>query len=108
MKEITSYELIENVDYMMIPATMMIEENEAAWDVRIMQGQFVETIIRFGNIKFGDDELLHFNFIVVSSPDPDLTSENEELQQFAGSVLINLLEQAIKHDALVLGNPSEN
>lgn len=108
MKVITSYDLIESVDYMMIPATMMIEENDAAWDIRILQGPFVETVLRFGNIKFGDDELLHFNFILVSSPDSDLTPENEQLQEFAGSVLISLLEQAAKNDALVLGNPSEN
>ena len=40
----------EDIDYVLTPAED--EENEQAWDVRILRGSFTETVVRFGNIKF--------------------------------------------------------
>lgn len=99
--------LSDGIHYTLIPATMMIEDNDMAWDIRILEGPFVETVIRFGNIKMGEDDMMHFNFIVISSPDSELNEENEELQQYAGDILISVLEKAIENNALVIGKPDE-
>lgn len=80
----------QNEDYELIPG-----EGEN-WDVRILTGEFVETVIAFQNLKVTDDgENLSFNFNVVSSPDPSLDAEtNIDLQTTAGMILSNILEEA--------------
>ena len=55
----------------------------------------------------GEDEMLHFNFTLISSPDEDLKEENDELQQYVADILISVLEKAIENDALVIGKPDE-
>lgn len=93
MKTFDSVEtpLVENVDYELIPGD---GEN---WNVRLLEGPFPETVIQFGQLRMADDgEHLKFNFDVVSSPDGDLTDENEELQQHASDVLGSILEHAAR------------
>lgn len=80
----------ENEDYELIPG-----EGEN-WDVRILTGEFIETIINFKELRVTDDaEHLSFNFGVVSSPDPELNNENIDLQTIACMVLSDVLENAI-------------
>jgi hypothetical protein len=38
--------LSEGVDYELVPS--LEGENEQSWDVRILKGDFVESVIRFG------------------------------------------------------------
>ena len=40
----------EGIDYKLVP----VEDspNDQAWDVRILRGEFVETVIRYGNVAF--------------------------------------------------------
>ena len=72
---------IENEDYEMVPADRTID----AWDIRILKGTFVETVIAFGAVRFdGKKDQMTFNFDVVSSPDPDLSVDNVDLQIEAG------------------------
>ena len=81
--------LEENVDYELIPS-----EGEN-WDVRLLEGPFPETVIAFNQLKVSDDgEHLKFNFDLVSSPNAELTEENEELQQHIADIFNALLEQA--------------
>lgn len=81
--------LEENVDYELIPGQ---GEN---WDVRILSGDFIETVIQFEELKVSDDEeYIRFNFEVVSSPDPELNSNEESLQQHAGQILSSILHNA--------------
>ena len=83
----------ENVDYEIIPSY----EDEQAWNVRILKGQFTETVIRYGVIKFNEiPQNMTFNFTVISSPDSELTHENFELQDFAGAMLEKIIAQGIK------------
>lgn len=97
--------LSEDVDYQLVPSSQA--ENQQAWDVRILEGQFVETVLRFGAIRFnGENDCLNFNFIIVSTPDGSLTEENEELQDHAAKILFAILEDAQANDALVLGDPN--
>jgi len=90
----------EGLDYELIPSKELFEA-EQAWDVRILRGDFPETIIRFGNIQIdGKEGELHFNFSVIESPDPDLTPDSVELQNEVGSILHSVIESAIAKDEL--------
>lgn len=77
----------ENVDYELIPT-----ENEF-WQIRILSGDFVETVIQYGTLKVVDDHL-KFNFDIISSPIVDLDKENKGLQSVTKDILFSLLEDA--------------
>lgn len=97
----------EDIDYELIPCDDV--GNEQAWDVRILRGDFIESVIRFGNLKVNEEQgCLNFNFLVVSSPDADVTVENVELQEYAGVVLESILENAIANDALLTKEHDED
>jgi len=99
--------LSENVDYELVPVDNV--DNEQAWDVRILTGDFVETKLRFGNISFdGKRDCLTFNFTIVYSPDPELTVESVELQEYAGKILEDILEKAVNEGWAVLKDKKEN
>lgn len=83
----------ENTDYEMILGT---GEN---WDIRILTGEFNETVLKFSTLKVTDDgKNLSFNFDIVSSPIDDLDADtNFELQETAGLILTNILETAAEY-----------
>ena len=83
--------LEENIDYEMIPCA---GEN---WDIRILTGEFVETVINFKQLRVADDgEHLTFNFEIVTSPDPGLDADtNTDLQSHVGMVLSSILENSV-------------
>ena len=84
---------IENEDYEMVPADRTID----AWDIRILKGTFVETVIAFGAVRFvGKKDQMTFNFDVVSSPDPDLTVDNVDLQIEAGEILESVMAKGME------------
>jgi hypothetical protein len=84
----------ENEDYELIPGT---GEN---WDVRLLEGPCPETVISFSKLRVSEDEEhLTFSFDIVSSPDPDLTEENVDLQLFVGEALASILETAVERTA---------
>ena len=86
--------LIENVDYELIPS-----EGEN-WDIRILSGDFTETVLKFGELKASEDaEYMTFNFDVVSSPDPELTEDNVDLQLHVGQALNSIIESAVARHA---------
>lgn len=90
--------LEENVDYELIPGK---GEN---WDVRLLEGQFPETVVAFNKLQVSEDgEHMKFNFDLISSPDPDLTEDNLELQQHMADVLQAILENA----AAIMENKKE-
>lgn len=94
-----SIKLEENVHYELTPVED--NKNNQAWNVRLLE-TFPETVISFGNVAFNpDDETLHFNFSVVSSPDPDLNEDRIDLQDYAALILEQILEDAVKEDSLV-------
>lgn len=83
-------------------------KNDQAWHIRILTGDFVETVIVFGNIAIdGEKEALTFNFDIVQTPDPDLTIDNVDLQLTAGDILEDVLDNAIQDDALVMKERNE-
>ena len=99
---------LEGIDYELIPATDDYERDQS-WDIRILKGDFTETVLRFGNIAFdGENDCLNFNFMLVSSPDTELTEANVDLQDRAAEILATVLEEAAKEGSLVLGKPEED
>lgn len=74
-------------------------DGEDAWKVRILEGLYNETVIRFGSIAFNEvDDNMSFNFYVEESPDDSLDETDEDLQIFAGDVLQEIIRSAIEND----------
>tara|TARA_Y100001958_G_C20938942_1_gene346218 strand:+ start:165 stop:461 length:297 start_codon:yes stop_codon:yes gene_type:complete len=87
----------EKVDYEIIPS----HEDEQAWNVRILKGPFTETVIRYGVIKFNEiPKNMTFNFDLIYSPDSELTTENVDLQDFAGAMLEKIMANGIKEGSV--------
>ena len=90
----------EGVHYELVPVEN--NPNELAWHVRILEGDYPETVISFGRVAFMEDgEHLSFDFKVVSSPDDTLTEDTIELQDFASQILEDVLERAEAENRLV-------
>lgn len=89
----------ENRTYEFVP-----DDDGDSWHVRILEGLYNETVIKFGAISIGEqvdesgDSLMTFNFEVISSPDSELTSEDKDFQEFAGEILLNIIESSIKNN----------
>ena len=77
----------ENTDYEIIPDM----NDDKSCNVRILTGAFTETVIKYGVVKFNDEDMT-FNFDIISSPDNDLTTENVDLQKYAGNMLEKIIE----------------
>lgn len=90
----------ENETYELVPSP----EDEQAWNVRILDGMYNETVVKYGSISFnehnGEEETLSFNFQIVESPDGDLDESDEDLQEFAGKLLEHIIVQAIEAEEI--------
>ena len=90
----------ENKTFELIP----LEEHEQAWGVRILDGIYNETVLKFGEISFNegdaDEATMTFSFEIISSPDTELTTEDEDFQQFSGKLLEDIITQAIEREEL--------
>lgn len=91
--------MIELKDYELIPA----DGDDQAWAVRILTGDYVETVLQFQAISFNRvaEGVMSFNFDVVSSPDPDLTTENVNLQEYAGDLLQAIIADGIETGSVI-------
>ena len=98
MRDINVDKISEGIDYELIPAEA---DNEQAWDLRILTGDFVETVIRYGNVSFdGAEKCLKFNFRIMSSPDPELSTTFVPLQEHAADILEDILERSYAQGTL--------
>lgn len=98
----------EDVDYKLIPTDDQ-EHFKQGWDVRIESGEFVETVVRFGNIGVDEDNAcLNFNFMIQSTPDESLTEDNETLQDTVAQILESVLEGAIEDGSIVTNEREPN
>lgn len=90
----------ENVTYQLVPG----EDGDQHWLVRFLEGPFAETVIQFGAISVNEESegIMNFNFFVESSPDSELTSEDVDLQLYAGDVLQEIIRDAIENNTAVL------
>lgn len=96
--------LSEKVDYELIPSP----ENEQSWNIRVLSGPYVETIIQFGAISIdGKNESINYNFDIIETPDDTLSVDDPNFQQFTGLVLTSVIEDAINKDELIMKDREE-
>ena len=97
--------LIMDEDYQLVPTE---HENSQAWSIRILKGEFAETVIRYGNIAIDpEDDCLKFNFMIEYSPNEDLTTDDIAVQNYVADVLEGVLEQAIADGSFVTSDSNE-
>jgi len=75
----------ENEQYELIPA------EKDHWHIRIMEGDFIESVISFGAIRIKKDDHINFDFSLHSSQIEDLTVDNIDLQRYAGKILESIM-----------------
>ena len=100
--------LSEKVHYDIIPAS-----SKDGWNVRLLE-KYPETVISYGNIEFlgkdknDKDGKLAFNFIIVSTPDPDLSVNDLTLQRYCGRILSAILDTAVSDGSMVAHDRNTN
>lgn len=92
--------LVELKDYELIPDSNNIDD----WNVRILSGNYVETVLKYGAISINEQgkDVMTFNFDVISSPDSELTVDNIELQEYAGDLLQAIIRDGIDTDSVIM------
>lgn len=76
----------ENKQYELIPG------DENYWKVRVLEGDFIECVLTYGSISFDEqNHTVKFDFTLDYTPDPDVTSEDPELQKVASYILHSIL-----------------
>jgi hypothetical protein len=90
----------ENKTYQFVPDI----EHDQDWCIRILEGPYNETVIKYGGIKVNDEDegIMTFNFFIKESPDTDLTEEDVDLQLEVGDILQDILRVAIEQDTVQL------
>jgi hypothetical protein len=91
----------EKIDYELIPDT-----DDQHWLIRVLRGDYIETILRFGKIRIDDttaskDPKLQFEYTIMSSPIDEL-KEGGDLDIVAGDILVSIIEQAIINDEALI------
>ena len=92
--------MIELKDYELIPDP----DDHELWNVRVLSGDYSETVLMFGAMSINEagEGVMTFNFDVVASPDPDLTVDNVELQEYAGDLLQAIIRDGIETDSVIM------
>ncbi len=91
--------MTENEDYEFVPHN----EDDQAWAIRFLKGDFVETVVAFGAIGFNKvKDHLSFSFDVLSSPDSELTADDENLQQECSKLLECIIMKGIEEGTVEL------
>ena len=88
----------EGIDYQIIPD----REDEQSWNVRILKGQYVETVLKYGTVRFNEiPKNMSFDFKIVYTPDTELKVSNVDLQEFAGYMLEKIMAQGIEEGSVI-------
>jgi len=81
--------MIENKDYEIIPNP----EDSHSWQIRILKGDFLETVIQFGTIAFNEiKDHFTFDFTIIYSPDQYLSIDNVDLHNTLTRILEDIIE----------------
>lgn len=92
-----SDKLSEGIHFDIVPA----ENDSMAWHVRINE-EYPETVIQFGAVEFdGKTDMLHYNMEIISSPDPDLTTEDLTFQEYCARILSEVIEASLENGSVV-------
>lgn len=97
--------MIENIDYMLETledSYVKDPQTDFDWAVRMLTGDFPETVLMFKNLIANpdpndpDEFVINFDFAIKESPDSELTEQNEGLQKAAGDVLYKLITESVR------------
>jgi hypothetical protein len=90
IKQKWNLNLKQNEDFELIPS-----DDENWWNVRILKGEYTETIFRFGTIaEVAEKDELNFNFQILSSPIDGLTED--ECAEVVGEILYECMTNAVE------------
>ena len=82
--------MIENKDYEIIPNP----EDSHSWQIRILKGDFLETVIQFGTIAFNEiKDHFSYNFDIIETPDYGLTKDDKDLHFVLTRILEDIIER---------------
>ena len=88
--QLSMLKMEENKDYELIPSPT----DSTVWQVRILTGDYVETIIEFDTIRLNEiKEHISFNFNIIESPDAALNIDDENLHFVLARVLADIIER---------------
>lgn len=80
----------QNEDFELIP-----DDDPEWWNVRILKGEYTETIFRFGAMAIMEDaETMAFDFNILSSPIDGL--KEEDCQDVVSEILATVIGEAVE------------
>lgn len=86
--------LVEGKDYELVP---VMEGDTELWNVRILEGDYLETVIRFGTLTPDTrNQEIRFTFDVIYTPDDAITKEDGGLQEFVTLVLASIIPDTLE------------
>lgn len=95
--------LVENIHYELIP------QDDDRWAVRLLEGDYTETVIEFGKVSIDtENDLLRFDFDVQYSPDDDLTTDDADLQDYAADILGAILTKSFEEGSYKLSDEDQS
>ena len=90
MEKISKMKMEENKDYELVPNP----NDSHAWQIRILTGDFTETVVQYGTIAFNEiKEHFTFNFDLIYSPDEYLSIDNVDLHNTLARILEDIIER---------------
>jgi|TARA_B110000444_G_scaffold258464_1_gene299481 hypothetical protein len=88
----------EGIHYQIIPD----REDEQSWNVRILKGQYTETVLKYGTVRFNEiPKNMSFDFKIVYTPDTELKVSSVDLQEFAGYMLEKIMAQGVEEGSVI-------
>lgn len=98
LKENEDYELVTNDEY------------TDAWAIRILKGDFVESIVMISAIELNEkQENVSFNFRILSTPDPGVVrKDNVKLQEYVADIIYSVIETGLDEGFVELKERSVN
>lgn len=99
MKELDLDKPCENLDYMLSP--VFDEKGTQVWNVNLLRAPYDNVTIRYNNVAVdGERGAMTFNFEIIEGESEEMSLENKLLQEFAGDVLGDILDAAIRNKTL--------
>ncbi len=79
----------------------LIPGDDDHWHIRIKEGEFIESVFSFGDIKIDNrSDTLQINVTLHYSPDEDLSVDNTEFQRYAGKILESVMMENLNGEGM--------
>ena len=85
----------QNKEFELIPG------DDDHWHIRIKEGEFIESVFSFGEIKIDNrSDTLRFSLTLHYSPDDELSVDNTDFQRYAGKVLESVMMENLNDEGV--------